>query len=299
MDELHTNKAFLQVIESGSFSAASDKLNLSVATVARQVTSLEDRLGVKLLHRSTRALSLTEAGVLYSERIRTLMHEFDTIKREVATFQKDVKGRLRVHLRHSVGTQVIIPALPKFLLAHPDLKLEVTLTDERADLVTHSVDVAVWLGKLENSSLIARKLNPGRRIICCSPGYAKEHGLPASPEELSKHNCIVYKAKSYDSGWRLKSGDRLVTVNVSGNLESESSAVLLISVMNGVGLAMLQEAMVHQAIATGELIDVFPGYDVSSTDATVALYAVYSGRKKTSPKTRAFVDFLVRLFRDQ
>ena len=299
MDELHTNKAFLQVIESGSFSAASDKLNLSVATVARQVTSLEDRLGVKLLNRSTRSMSLTEVGVLYSQRTRELMREFDTIKREVLTFQKDVKGVLRVHLRHSVGTQVIVPALPKFLQAHHDLKVDVTLTDKRADLVTEGIDVAVWLGKLEDSSLIARKLTPGRRLICCSPKYAKEHGLPASPEELSKHNCIVYRAKNYDSAWRLKSSDRSVSVNVSGNLESESSAVLLISAMNGVGLAMLQETMVHQAIAAGELIDVFPGYDVSSTDATVGLYAVYSGRKKTSPKTRAFVDFLVRTFRDQ
>ena len=299
MDEMSTNKALLQVIESGSFSAASDVLNLSVATVARQVTSLEDRLGVKLLNRSTRALSLTEAGVLYSQRIGELMHEFDTIKREVSTFQKDVKGRLRVHLRHSAGTQMIVPALPKFLQAHPDLKLEVTLTDERADLVTHGIDVSVWLGKLEDSSLIVRKLNAGRRIICCSPSYLEAHGAPASPEELSNHNCIIYRAKSYDSAWRLKSADGSVSINVSGNLESESSAVLLISALNGVGLAMLQETMVRQAIAKGELIDVFPGYEVSSTDAAVALYAVYSGRKKTSPKIRAFVDFLVRLFHDQ
>ena len=299
MDEMSTNKALLQVIESGSFSAASDVLNLSVATVARQVTSLEDRLGVKLLNRSTRALSLTEAGVLYSQRIGELMHEFDTIKREVSTFQKDVKGRLRVHLRHSAGTQMIVPALPKFLQAHPDLKLEVTLTDERADLVTHGIDVAVWLGKLEDSSLIVRKLNAGRRIICCSPSYIEAHGSPASPVELSNHNCIIYRAKSYDSAWRLKSADGSVSINVSGNLESESSAVLLISALNGVGLAMLQETMVRQAIAKGELIDVFPGYEVSSTDAAVALYAVYSGRKKTSPKIRAFVDFLVRLFHDQ
>ena len=296
---MSTNKALLQVIESGSFSAASDVLNLSVATVARQVTSLEDRLGVKLLNRSTRALSLTEAGVLYSQRIGELMHEFDTIKREVSTFQKDVKGRLRVHLRHSAGTQMIVPALPKFLQAHPDLKLEVTLTDERADLVTHGIDVAVWLGKLEDSSLIVRKLNAGRRIICCSPSYIEAHGSPASPVELSNHNCIIYRAKSYDSAWRLKSADGSVSINVSGNLESESSAVLLISALNGVGLAMLQETMVRQAIAKGELIDVFPGYEVSSTDAAVALYAVYSGRKKTSPKIRAFVDFLVRLFHDQ
>lgn len=299
MDELQTSQALLQVIESGSFSAASEKLNLSVTTVARQVSSLEDRLGVKLLHRSTRALSLTEAGVLYAERIRDLMREFDAIKREVSSFQKDVKGILRVHLRHSVGTQVIVPAISEFLAANPQLKVEITLSDSFADLVTQKIDVAVWLGKLEDSNLIAQKLSPGKRVVCCSPGYVKEHGLPTSPEEISNHNCIVYRAKSYDNVWRLKTEDKLFNVNVSGNLQSDSSAVLFIGAMNGVGLAMLQEAMVHKAIAAGDLINVFPEYEVSSTDSEVALYAVYSGRKKTSPKTKAFVDFLVRLFREQ
>ena len=299
MDEFQTNLVFLQVVDCGNFSAASNKLNLSVSTVARQISGLEDRLGVKLLHRSTRALSLTEAGVLYSDRIRELMREIEAIKHEVLGFQKDVKGLLRVHLRSSIGTQVIVPAIPEFLREHPDLKIEVTLTDEFANLVAEGIDVAVWLGKLENSSLIARKLNSGNRIICCSPAYASTNGLPKIPEDLSKHNCIVFRAKNYDNLWRLKFDEKSTVVKVSGNIQSESSAVLLMSVMNGVGLAMLQEAMVLRAITSGALINVFPGYEVSSTDSTVALYAVYSGRKKTSAKTRAFVDFLVRLFHDQ
>lgn len=299
MDELLTNRALLQVIESGSFSAASEKLDLSVATVTRQVSSLEDRLGVKLLNRSTRALSLTEAGVFYAERIREVMREFELVKRDVSSYQQDVKGQLRVHLRHSVGTQVIIPALPEFLEAHPDLRMDITLTDERADLVTDGVDVAVWLGSLEESSLIARKLSPGKRLVCCSPQYIAKHGRPGTPEELASHNCIVYRARSYDNAWRFKSDAHTITVPISGNLESESSAVLLISAINGLGLAMLQESMVRKSIRSGDLVDVFPDYEVSSTDNDVALYAVYSGRKRTSPKTRAFIDFLVRQFREQ
>ncbi len=287
------------MIECGSFSAASERLNVSVTTVARQINSLEDRLGVKLLNRSTRALSLTEAGVLYSERIRSLMHEFDAIKREVSSYQRDVKGLLRVHLRHSIGSHVIVPALPQFLQANPEIKLDVTLTDSLADLVTHKVDVAVWLGELPDSGLIARKLRPGRRVICCSPAYAKAFGMPATPEELAQHNCIVYRAKNYDSVWRVKSKNRTISVNVSGNLQTESSAVTLIASLNGVGLAMLQEVVANTAIASGELINVFPGCEVSSTDTDVALYAVYSGRKKTPPKTEAFVEFLVRLFRNR
>ena len=298
MDEMLTNRAFLQVADSGSFSAAALKLDVSVATVARQVNSLEAALGVKLLNRSTRALSLTDAGSLYLERIRDLMSDLDALKREVASYQKDVKGLLRVHLRSSVGSQVIVPALPAFLKTHPDVKFEITLTDERADLVSLGVDVAVWLGQLQESRLIARKLSPGKRVICCSPDYAKQHGLPKMPEELSSHNCIVYLAKSYDSSWRLTSGGKTATVDVAGNLKSGSSAVLLVSALNGLGLVMLQEAMVRKAIASGELINVFPDYQVSSTNAVVGLFAVYSGRRKLSPKSRAFIDFLVELFRD-
>lgn len=298
MDEMLTNRAFLQVVESGSFSAASVELGVSVASVVRQINSLESRLGVRLLNRSTRALSLTEAGAIYCKRIDDLVRQFDSLKREISSYQKDVKGLLRVHLRHSVGTHVIVPALPEFLTAHPDLKIEVTLTDERADLVAHGVDIAVWLGSLDDSNLIARKLSPGKRIICCSPSYVARRGLPASPEDLSQHNCVVYRAKSYDSSWRLTRDGHTTSVAVSGNIESESSAVLLTSALNGVGLAMLQEAMVRKAIASGDLINAFPDYSVSSTDTDIALFAVYPGRKQTSPKTRAFIDFLVRLFRD-
>lgn len=293
-----TNRAFLQVVESGSFSAAAAEIGVSVATVARQVNSLEQRLGVHLLHRTTRSLSLTEAGKLYHARIREVLQTYDSVKREVASFQKDVKGLLRLHLRHSVGNQVIVPALPAFLKKHPNIKLDVTLTDVREDLVSQGVDVAVWLGSLEDSSLIARRLSPGKRLVCCSPGYLAANGMPTNPDALETHNCIVYRAKSYDSSWRFTKDGKTTSVSVSGNLESESSAVLMTAAINGLGLVMLQEAMVRASIQSGALVDVFPDYQVSSTDSDIALYAVYPGSKQTSPKTRAFIDFLVRLFKE-
>ncbi len=298
MDEMLTNRTFLQVVESGSFSAASLQLNVSVATVARQVNSLEARLGVHLLHRTTRTMSLTEAGQIYCDSIRELLRSYDSVKREIASYQKDVKGLLRVHLRHSVGSQVIVPALPSFLKKNPNIKLDVTLTDQREDLVAHGVDVAVWLGSLEDSSLIARRLNPGRRLVCCSPDYLREYGTPQSPTDLAAHNCIIYRAKSYDASWRFTKDSEVTVVPVSGNLESESSAVLMTSAMSGLGLAMLQETMVRGAIAAGTLVNVFPEYHVSSTTADTALFAVYPGSKQTSPKARAFIDFLVKLFKD-
>lgn len=297
MDEMLTNRAFLQVVDSGSFSAAAAEIGVSVATVARQVNSLEARLGVQLLHRTTRTLSLTEPGTHYCERIREVLRIYDGVKREVASYQKDVKGLLRVHLRHSVGNQVIVPALPGFLEKHPNIKLDVTLTDAREDLVAQGVDVAVWLGSLEDSSLIARRLSPGKRLVCCSPAYAAKRGLPEHPGDLSQHNCIVYRAKSYDSSWRFTKDGTTTSVAVSGNLESESSAVLMTSALNGLGFVMLQEAVVRTAIESGALVNVFADYQVSSTDAEIALYAVYPGSKQTSPKNRAFIDFLVKLFK--
>ena len=298
MDEVLTNRAFIQVVESGSFSAASRELGISVATVARQINSLESRLGVHLLHRTTRTLSLTEAGRLYWDRIREVLRLYDSVKREVASYQKDVKGLLRMQLRHSVGNQVIVPALPGFLEKYPNIRLEVTLTDIREDLVAQGIDIAVWLGSLEDSSLIARRLSPGRRMVCCSPAYVAKRGLPDSPAALVSHNCIIYRAKNYDNSWRFTKDGKTTSVNVTGDLESDSSAVLLTSAINGHGLAMLQAAMVRSAVASGELVDVFPGYQVSSTDADTALFAVYPGSKQTSPKTRAFIEFLVRLFKE-
>lgn len=297
MDEMLMNRTLLQVVDSGSLSAAAAELNVSVATVARQVNSLEDRLGVKLVNRTTRALSLTEAGALYCERIRVILRDIDSVKREVSSYQKNVMGLLRVHLRQSVGSQVIVPALPGFLKEHPEIRMEVTLTDDRADLVAQGIDVAVWLGELEDSTLIARRLSPGRRLICCSPSYAREHGLPTRPEDLANHNCIVFRARNYDNLWRLTRDGETVSIEVRGNLESFSATALITSALSGLGLIMVQEATVRKMVESGDLVTILPEYQVSSTNADIALYAVYPGRKQTAPKTRAFLDFLVKLFR--
>ncbi|MGV6874310.1 LysR family transcriptional regulator [Pseudochelatococcus sp. B33] len=297
MDELSTNRTFLKVVECGSFSAAARDLNVSVASIARQVSSLENRLGVMLLRRTTRQQSLTDAGRVYCECISPILRKFDDVKREVSSYQSSVKGRLTVHLRNSVGSQFIVPALPQFLEQHPEVTLDVTLTDERADLVAQGVDVAVWLGHLEDSGLVARRLSSGRRRVCCAPSYAQRFGLPAAPMDLARHNCLIYRAQHYDNIWRLTKDGETTAVRVSGNLETTSAAVLMSSALKGLGFVVLQEAMVRGAIDAGDLIDVFPDYLVSSTDIDIALYAVHPGRRQIPPKTRAFVDFLVRLFK--
>jgi DNA-binding transcriptional LysR family regulator len=297
MDELTLNRAFVKIVESGSMSAAARHLKISVTSVARQLSRLEDRLGVRLLNRTTRRQSLTEVGQLYYARLVDVLNQFNSIQREASAYQATIKGCLRVHLRISVGSEVIVPALPSFLEQHPDVTLDVTLTDERADLVALGVDVAVWLGNLEDSTLVARQLSPGRRVICASPAYLARHGRPKAPQDLSEHNCIFYRARNYDRWWRLTRDGETIAVLTSGNLQTDSSSVLLTSARKGLGLVLVQESTVRRAITKGELVRVLADYEVSSTDFDIALYAVYPNSRHVSPKTRAFVDFLVTLFR--
>ena len=297
MDEMKLIRVFLRVVDSGSISAASRQLNASVTSVARQISQLETMMGVRLLARTTRRQSLTEVGRHYYSKLLSVVREFDDIKREVLSYQETAKGRLRVHLRTTVGTQVIVPALPRFFAEYPDVTLDVTLTDERADLVALGVDVAVWLGKLDDSTFIARRLSPSRRVLCASPAYLARHGHPHNPADLAKHNCLVYRAKHYDNRWRfVKDGER-IEVPVSGNLETDSGAVLFTSALNGLGLILVQESMAREALARGEIISLLEGYEVSPTEFDTALYVVHPGGHHVSPKTRAFIDFLVALFR--
>ncbi|MFO1143033.1 MAG: LysR family transcriptional regulator [Amaricoccus sp.] len=297
MDELTINRAFVHVVDTGSFSAAARELNMAVTSVARQVTSLEALLGVQLLNRTTRKHSLTEPGRIYYDQITEIMRHYDNAKREVASYQKAIKGCLRIHLRTSLGNAIIAPALPKFLAEHPDITMHVTLTDEQADLVATGVDVAVWLGELEDSSMIARRLTPSRRVICASPAYLERFGRPEVPADLRNHNCLLFCARGYDNVWRLTRDGETIPVVVCGNLQTVSSAVLYAGAINGLGLVAMQESTVRGPIARGELVQVLADFDVRPTDADIGIYAVYPGSRRVSPKARAFIDFLVALFK--
>jgi DNA-binding transcriptional LysR family regulator len=297
MDELLMNRTFVQVVESGSFSAAARLADTSVTSVARQINGIEARLGVRLIHRTTRRQSLTEAGEIYYRGIVDVLGRLDGIKQDVTSYQSTVKGRLNVHLRSSVGNRLVVPALPRFLEAHPDLKLEITLTDERVDLVANGVDVAVWLGALEDSTTIARQLNPGRRVLCASPAYLDAHGTPKRPKDLADHNCLVFSVPNYGSIWRFVHGEDVISVSVSGNLATGSGAVLQTAVLSGIGLAILQEAIVEDLLLEGKLVRVLPEYTASPTELDTALYVVYPSGRNLAPKTRAFVDFLVGIFK--
>ena len=217
----------------------------------------------------------------------------------MSSFQDTVKGVLRVYLRTSVATAVIVPALPKFIERNPQVTLDVTLGDERIDLIAQGMDVAVFLGHLDDSSMVARRLSPSRRVVCGSPAYFKRHGTPRTPADLSKHNCLIYKADRYSELWRFTKGAEKINVPVVGNLHTSSAATLMAAALSGLGVMVVQKWMAAAAIKEGKLAAVLTDYDVSPTDYDTALYAVYPHSRGLSPKSRAFVDFLVGLFKTQ
>lgn len=298
MDELASIRTFVEVIESGSFSAAARRKDTTVSSVARQVKALEDELGVRLLNRTTRSNSLTEAGSHFYERARTVLAELSAAKRDASSFQTTAKGLLRVCLRVSTS-RVIVPALPAFLERHPGLDIDVMLSDERLDLVANKIDVAVWLGHLEDSRMVARRLTPSKRVVCASPAYLDRWGVPMTPHDVAKHNCLVYQGSIYQDFWRFTKGREQIDVTVNGNLRTSSSPVLVSAVLSGLGLAVLQRYTVQPAMAEGKLRQVLPEYEVSPTEVDTGVYAVYPHTRGISRKTRVFIDFLVELFRRQ
>jgi DNA-binding transcriptional LysR family regulator len=295
MDLLGSIKAFIDTADMGGFSAVSRHTDVSVSTIARQVKALEDYLGIRLINRTTRSQSLTEAGQLYYSYTHRLIHDLDVARKDVLSFRTEVKGVLRVTLRIST-VSTILPAIPRFLESYPDLTLDLSLTDERLDLVSNGIDIAVWLGELQDSSLIARRLNASKRVICASPDYLDKHGMPVEPSDLEQHNCLVFKASHYRNIWTFAKDGERIEVPVRGNLRSDSGPVLLAQAISGLGLVLLQEFSVRPAIQEGKLVRVLEDYLVSPRDEDGDLFAVYPHSRGLSRNSKAFVDFLVELF---
>src|SRR2546426_6327667 len=272
MDDFTRIKTFIKVVEAGSFSAAARDAS-SISSVARQVQSLEDELGIRLLNRSTRSLSLTEVGRRFYDRSKAIASELNIAKAEVKSLHDDVKGLLRVRLRVAAGTTLIVPALPKLLAQYPELSLDITLSDERCDLIANEIDVAVWLGEPPNAEIVARRLSPSRRIVCASQGYLEEHGVPQAPQDLRKHECLVHSALPYCNQWSFTRGAEREDVEVRGGLRSDNSLVLLSSAMAGMGLVIVQQWMVSPLIAAGRLQRVLGEWTVSPRTGDAALYA--------------------------
>lgn len=287
---------FLRVLDLGSISAAARSLDLSVAVASQRLKRLERELGVRLLHRTTRQLHATPEGAALAEQGRMLVEDLEALTAGLRQSATDISGTLRLTASASFGGQYISPLLPEFLAMYPGIRVSINLTDQTLDLVSAGFDLAIRIGALEDSSLVARKLATNRRVLCASPDYLHRHGAPRTPEDLADHECLLlFGSHGRQDVWQMSGGDgRQVTVRVHGRFESNFGEVLRDAAVAGLGIALHSTWHVCQDLGEGRLQMVLPDYAIAET----GIYAVMPQRRLVPPRVRAFVDFLAERFGD-
>jgi DNA-binding transcriptional LysR family regulator len=284
--------AFVRVVEGRSFSMAARALGLTRSAVSRQIAGLEDRLGARLLNRTTRRLSVTEAGAVYYERCARILAEVEAAERAVMDLDEAPRGLLRVNAPMSFGLGHLGPALAEFAAAHPALKVELTLDDRVIDLVGEGYDMAIRIADLPPSALVARRLAVSRRILCAAPAYLARAGIPARPEELTRHACLSYTYLATGNDWRFRGPDGPITVRIDGAISANNGDVLRHMALAGLGIILAPTFIVGDDLRSGALVPLLSQW----TEADTGIFAVYPHSRHLSPKVRAFVDFLAVRF---
>jgi DNA-binding transcriptional LysR family regulator len=280
---------FVRVAESGSLSRAARELKLSQPSVSRIVGMLEARLGTTLLLRTTRSISLTDAGAVYLDRAKSLLAEME--EAEQATRGVDsLHGVIRLAMPVLYGTRAVIPALAAFLARHPDLRVEMIMSDARQNLITDGVDVAIRLGvgPLDDSSFGARRLALVKRLVVAAPAYLSTHGAPANPAELARHDCIVQHGLFGRESWRFTHNQTTTSVNVPAKLWINSAPGVLAAAVAGLGIALATRVMAGEELRTGQLTQLLEPYRLDPAE----VYAIFPAGPRPSAKVRAIVDHL-------
>ena len=295
MSDLAAMAVFARDVEEESFSAAARLLGLSKSAVSKQVARLEDRLGVRLLHRTTRRLSLTEEGATFFRGCQRALAEAEAAESAVTHLAAAPRGTLKVNAPMSFGVAHLSPLIPAFMARFPDLKVELELNDRLVDLVEEGFDVGVRITRLQDSSLIARRLAPSRNVICAAPDYLRARGSPEAPEALAGHDCLLYSYTTEGRVWRLRSAAGRRQVTVRGRLLANNGEALRDAALQGLGVARLPTFIVGDALRQGHLLRLLTDW---SDERESGVYAVYPASRNLAPKVRVFVDFLVERFGD-
>ncbi len=290
MTEFTDMDIFARVVTAGSLSAAGREIGLSPAVVSKRLRKLEDRLGTVLLQRTTRQISLTEAGQGYFERVVAILASIEEAETFVSRRSAIARGTLKVSAPTAFGRRHVAPHLKPFLDANPDLGLQLELSDEFIDIVGDGFDLAIRIGELPDSSLVARRLTPVHRVLCATPAYLADHGVPAGIGDLGKHVCLTAAPQDV---WRLEGPDGLVLVHPQGPLQTNSSDVVREAVLSGLGIALRSTWDVGPELSSGRLVVVLPQFHASRH---VALNAVYPSRRFLPAKVRIFIDYLARIY---
>lgn len=292
LDELTSMAVFARVVEARSFSGAARRLGLSKSAVSKRIARLEDSLGAPLLMRTTRRLSLTEAGSAFYEHCARIVSEAEDARNRITDAGSSPRGLLRVNAPVTLSEMYLSPVLPRFLAAYPDVQLELTTDDRFVNVVEDGYDVVVRVAALSDSSLIARKLASNRRVVCASPAYLARAGRPHHPRDLLQHNCLRYAYMTVRDEWQFQGPEGRISISVRGRFQANNGTLLTQAAVGGLGIAMIPLFMITDELGDGRLVTVLDEFAVSD----YGIYAVYAHRRHVSPKVRAFVDFLVDAF---
>lgn len=292
MHDINDMLFFAQVVKAKSFSAAARDLDVSKSRVSKSVARLEAALGVRLLQRSTRRLSLTEVGEAYFEHCDRIAEELALADNTISRLHLEPRGKLKISATVAFGTLHVAPALPEFMAQYPDISVDMTITDRTVDLVEERYDLALCITSEPELNLVARCLAPIRRIICGSPAYLDRQGIPATPQELVQHNCLDYTYMNSQGVWHLQGPEGGVSIPVSGSLRINDDEALSQAVLGGLGLALLPTFIVGKELQAGRLREVLPGY----VPVELSLYATHLPNRHLPLKVRAFIDFLLNRF---
>ncbi|WP_156410353.1 LysR family transcriptional regulator [Bosea sp. Root381] len=292
-DRAHSLAMFAAVVDEGSFSAAARLLNLSPSAVSRTIDRIEARLGVRLLLRSTRSLTVTAEGQAYLQAARRILVDLDDAEQQIAD-QGAPRGRLRVSAALSHGRLCVVPLLGEFAALYPHILVDISLTDTLTDIAGGQADVAIRFGPLADSTLTARKLGETRRVIVASPDYLARHGTPQAPEDLLRHNCLNFNFRRAEPVWPFSRDGRDFAMSVRGNIEANNGETLGQLAANGVGIARVGAFSVTREVADGALAPILEKFNPGDVEP---IHAVFVGGVSVPARVRAFVDFLASRLR--
>lgn len=288
MDLFSSMRMYVAVVDGGSFASAADKLDISRAMVSKQIQKLEEHLGTRLLNRTTRRLSLTETGREFYERSTQIMNDVEEAEQVAGQMNRTPQGVLRVSIPLSYGQHRLATIIGDYTQAYPKVQLDISLSDRKVDLIEDGFDLAVRIGVMPQSDLIARKIGGVRSIVCASPTYIARHGAPHTPAELSSHACLGYTLTGSGADWRFETPDGPLVVPISGPIRADNGDIIRLAALSGAGILFQPHFIVGDDLAAGRLVQLLPEWQ----SAELGVYAVYPSRKHLSAKVRTFVDFL-------
>ncbi|NTF43667.1 LysR family transcriptional regulator [Rhizobium rhizogenes] len=288
MDRFSSMSIFVKAVELGSFSAAADALNMSPQLVGKHVQFLEQHLGVRLLNRTTRRQHLTEIGSQFYERSRNILAEVEAAEALAAETRAVPRGKLKVNAPVTFGINALAPKLPKYLGAHPEVSIDLSLSNRLVDLIDEGYDAVFRIGELADSGLIARRLAPYRLVICAAPSYLRSRGVPLKPNDLQGHDCLIFSHTMLRTHWDFEGPGGNVSVPISGRLMVDNGEALLQAALAGQGIILQPFELVRSSLEAGTLLPVLPEYSVP----TRPLHILHAPDRRITPKLRSFLDFV-------